>query len=247
MRKKILAANWKMNLSAADAQEWITKFSEANSLYAELEFRLYTPSIYIQQLTERKAIHVGAQNVHSMDSGAFTGEISIPQLKSVGAQSVLIGHSERRTIFNETETLLLEKVEACCRNSFSFIFCCGENEGLRNAGEHLHFIREQLVGLLSQLKSEQLELLTIAYEPIWAIGTGQNADTHQITEVHAFIRSMLMEFFGEQGRTVPILYGGSVNAENAESVFSCPEVDGGLIGGASLNATHFLQLASFLK
>ena len=247
MRKKILAANWKMNLSAADAQEWITKFSEANSLYAELEFRLYTPSIYIQQLTERKAIHVGAQNVHSMDSGAFTGEISIPQLKSVGAQSVLIGHSERRTIFNETDALLLGKVEACCRNSFSFIFCCGENEDSRNAGEHLTFIRKQLVGLLSQMKSKQLELLTIAYEPIWAIGTGQNADVHQITEVHAFIRSMLMEFFGEQGRTVPILYGGSVNAENAESIFSCPEVDGGLIGGASLNATHFLQLASFLQ
>ena len=245
MRKKILAANWKMNLSAADAQEWIINFSEVNSLYAELEYRLYAPSIYIQQLTDRKAIHVGAQNVHSMDLGAFTGEISIPQLKSVGAQSVLIGHSERRTIFNETDALLLEK--AWSRNSFSFIFCCGENEDSRNAGEHLHFIREQLAGLLSQMKSEQLELLTIAYEPIWAIGTGQNADTHQITEVHAFIRSMLIEFFGEQGRTVPILYGGSVNAENAESIFSCPEVDGGLIGGASLNATHFLQLASFLQ
>jgi triosephosphate isomerase len=247
MRKKILAANWKMNLSAADAQEWIINFSEANSLYAELEYRLYAPSIYIQQLTDRKAIHVGAQNVHSMDLGAFTGEISIPQLKSVGAQSVLIGHSERRTFFNETDALLLKKVEACCRNSFSFIFCCGENEDLRNAGEHLTFIREQLAGLLSQMKSEQLELLTIAYEPIWAIGTGQNANIHQITEVHAFIRSMLMEFFGEQGRTVPILYGGSVNSENAESIFTCPEVDGGLIGGASLNATHFLQLASFLQ
>jgi triosephosphate isomerase len=247
MRKKILAANWKMNLSAADAQEWIINFSEANSLYAELEYRLYAPSIYIQQLTDRKAIHVGAQNVHSMDLGAFTGEISIPQLKSVGAQSVLIGHSERRTFFNETDALLLKKVEACCRNSFSFIFCCGENEDLRNAGEHLTFIREQLAGLLSQMKSEQLELLTIAYEPIWAIGTGENANIHQITEVHAFIRSMLMEFFGEQGRTVPILYGGSVNSENAESIFTCPEVDGGLIGGASLNATHFLQLASFLQ
>lgn len=247
MRKKILAANWKMNLSAADAQEWITNFSEAISLYAELEYRLYAPSIYIQQLTDRKAIHVGAQNVHSIDLGAFTGEISIPQLKSVGAQSVLIGHSERRTFFNETDALLLKKVEACCRNSFSFIFCCGENEDLRNAGEHLTFIREQLAGLLSQMKSEQLELLTIAYEPIWAIGTGENANIHQITEVHAFIRSMLMEFFGEQGRTVPILYGGSVNSENAEIIFTCPEVDGGLIGGASLNATHFLQLASFLQ
>ena len=244
MRKKILAANWKMNLSATEAQEWLTQFKSGVSDQQLVEFRLYAPNVFIQHLSEDEDMHVGAQNVHPADFGAFTGEISISQLKSVGAQSVLIGHSERRTYFHESDSFLKEKVDACCAHFFPFIFCCGEDLGTRNGGGHLSFVKKQLEAAIFQLNRQEVSLLTIAYEPIWAIGTGQTATTNQINEVHAYIRSMLTEKFGENGENVSILYGGSVNEGNAQSIFSCPDVDGGLIGGASLNAFDFLELAS---
>jgi triosephosphate isomerase len=165
-------------------------------------------------------------------------------LKSVGVKSLLIGHSERRMIFHETDEFLKEKVVACCRHSFPFILCCGEDLETREKGTHLSFIRNQLSIALEQAVIDHVGLVTIAYEPIWAIGTGQTATVEQITEVHAYIRSILFDFFGELGEAVPILYGGSVNASNAKSIFACPNVDGGLIGGASLNASVFLELAS---
>jgi triosephosphate isomerase len=244
MRKKILAANWKMNLSSTEAQDWLTQFKSGISQEDLVEFRLYAPSVFIQQLSDNEDIHVGAQNVHPADFGAFTGEISIPQLKSVGAQSVLIGHSERRAYLHESDSFLMEKVNACCAQFFPFIFCCGENSETRNGGEHLSFVQKQLEAAIFQMNTQEISLMTIAYEPIWAIGTGQTATTVQINEVHAFIRSILIEKFGERGANVSILYGGSVNEGNAHSIFSCPDVDGGLIGGASLNAFDFIELAS---
>jgi triosephosphate isomerase len=246
MRKFILAANWKMNLTAAEAQDWLTQFNSLITEKSTTEFRLYAPNLFSADLVKLNTIHVGAQNAYSSDFGAFTGEVSIPQLLSVGVKSLLIGHSERRMIFHESNDFIKEKVLACCRHSFPFILCCGEELETREKGEHLTFIRNQLAISLEQVEKDQLNLVTIAYEPIWAIGTGQTASDKQITEVHAFIRSVLFEFFGDLGEVIPILYGGSVNASNAKSIFACPNVNGGLIGGASLNASDFLELASSL-
>jgi triosephosphate isomerase len=246
MRKFILAANWKMNLTAAEAQDWLNHFTSINPNKNHVEFLLYATSVLLSDLTKSQAIHIGAQNVHPSDSGAYTGEVSIPQLKSIGVQSVLIGHSERRNEFHESIDFIKEKVDASCKHAFPFILCCGEDLKRRENGTHLSFIRTQLTSGLSGMGIDHVPLLTIAYEPIWAIGTGQTATTAEITEVHTFIRSVVLEFFGESGASIPILYGGSVNSSNAASIFACPEVNGGLIGGASLNASNFLQLASTL-
>jgi triosephosphate isomerase len=246
MRKFILAANWKMNLTAAEAKDWLTQFNGLVTQNSKTEFRLYAPSIFSADLAKSNTIHIGAQNAFPSDFGAFTGEVSIPQLMSVGVQSLLIGHSERRSVFHETDDFIQEKVRACCQHSFPFILCCGEDLGTREKGAHLSFIRNQLATAIEQVGNDQLASMTIAYEPIWAIGTGQTASIDQITEVHAFIRSVLFDFFGELGEAIPILYGGSVNSSNAKSIFACPNVNGGLIGGASLNASVFIELASSL-
>lgn len=247
MRKKILAANWKMNLSFVEAQAWLTQFKSSNSTKNQVDFQLYAPSLYLQSLAEQEVLSVGAQNVHPYNSGAFTGELSIPQLKSVGASSVIIGHSERRQYFEESNSFLKEKVDACCQHDFAFIFCCGEDLETRQSGGHLNFITDQLQASLLHLAPSKLSLLTIAYEPIWAIGTGETAEPSQINEVHAHIRQLLETTFGEKGKEVSILYGGSVNSSNAQSIFACPDVDGGLIGGASLNAQNFIELAHCFK
>jgi triosephosphate isomerase len=244
MRNKILAANWKMNLAAAEAHEWLIEFNEIVTDKNKVEFRLYPPIVFLSDLVKSQTIHIGAQNVHPSDFGAFTGEVSIPQLVSVGAQSVLIGHSERRTYFHETDTFLKDKVDACCKHLLPFIFCCGESLEIREKGGHLTFVRSQLTAAVLHMKNTDLSLMTIAYEPIWAIGTGQTASCDQINEVHAFIRSVMIELFGNQGENISILYGGSVNSSNAKSIFACPDVDGALIGGASLKASDFLELAS---
>jgi triosephosphate isomerase len=246
MRKLILAANWKMNLNAAEAKDWLSQFNGLVIQNSTIEFRLYAPNLFSADLAKSNTLHIGAQNAFPSDSGAFTGEVSIPQLVSVGIKSVLIGHSERRMIFHESNDFIKEKVIACCRHYFPFILCCGEDVETRDKGDHLSFIRSQLSIALDQVEKDHLSLVTIAYEPIWAIGTGQNASDEQITEVHAYIRSVLFDFFGELAEAIPILYGGSVNASNAKSIFACPNVDGGLIGGASLNASVFLELASSL-
>jgi triosephosphate isomerase len=244
MRNKILAANWKMNLTASEAHDWLVEFNETDSDKSKVEFRLYAPNVFLSDLAKTQFLHIGAQNVHPSDFGAFTGEVSIPQLVSVGVKSVLIGHSERRLYFHESDAFLKEKVDACVKHKLPFIFCCGESLEIREKDEHLSFINAQLSAAILHLKNSDVSLMTIAYEPIWAIGTGQTANTDQINEVHAFIREVLRETFGDHGTNVSILYGGSVNSSNAQSIFACPDVDGGLIGGASLNASNFLELAS---
>ena len=233
-----------MNLTASEAHDWLNEFNETDSDKSKVEFRLYAPNVFLSDLVKSQSTHIGAQNVHPSDFGAFTGEVSIPQLVSVGVQSVLIGHSERRLYFNESDAFLKEKVDACCTHALPFIFCCGESLEIREKGEHLSFIRAQLTAAVLHLKNTDLSLMTIAYEPIWAIGTGQTASCDQINEMHAFIREVLSETFGDLGANISILYGGSVNSTNAQSIFDCPDVDGGLIGGASLNASDFLELAS---
>lgn len=241
MRKKILAANWKMNLTQTAVDTWLDTFQTLDWHSLKAEVRIYPSAIFLKDFKQTD-VHYGAQNVYSALDGAFTGELSIGQLQSIGTQSVLIGHSERRQVFAEDNAVIMQKVKACSQTSFPFIFCCGEALQTRESGEHLSFVLAQLSENLSPLSATQLHLLVVAYEPIWAIGTGLSADIAQVTEMHLAIRNHLVRLFGAAGQLVPILYGGSVNTENAAAIFSCPDVDGALVGGAALNPHTFHQL-----
>lgn len=240
MRNKILAANWKMNLNFAEVIKWRQVFLSQTWDASGKELRIYPSSIYIESLNELS--HVGAQNFYFEDNGAYTGEISLAQLQSIGAKSVIIGHSERRTLFHEDKQLITRKVNACVTANTAFILCCGEAENIRKEGAHLRFIQEQLTTALHAFAQEKLHLLTIAYEPIWAIGTGLTASSSQISEMHQAIRNLLLELYGESAHFIPILYGGSVTPENAKEIFSCAEVGGALVGGASLDPKIFHQI-----
>jgi len=241
MRNKILAANWKMNLTLPEVELWVKAFSGFNWQSDTKEVRVYPSALFIPML-QQNVSHVGAQNFYHETSGAFTGELSLEQLSSVGSSSVLIGHSERRELFHEDNACISQKVKAAADRDLSFILCCGENLMQREGGTHLNFIEQQLKSALLSLDTAKLSLLCIAYEPIWAIGTGLHANAEQINEMHAFIRSLLQELFGSAAEAVPILYGGSVNPENAATIFACPEVSGALVGGASLDPQVFHQL-----
>ncbi len=241
MRNKILAANWKMNLTLPEVELWVKAFNELNWHSDSKEVRIYPSALFIP-LLNKNISHVGAQNFYFEPSGAFTGELSLEQLSSVGSSSVLIGHSERRELFHENNTCISQKVKAACDQAFPCILCCGENLAQRNAQTYLDFIREQLLSALTGIDGSKLSLLCVAYEPIWAIGTGLHASPEQITEIHAYIRSLLLELFGSVATKVPILYGGSVNPQNAATIFACPEVSGALVGGASLDPQVFHQL-----
>ena len=241
MRNKILAANWKMNLTLPEVELWVKAFNGFNWQSDTKEVRVYPSALFIPML-QQNVSHVGAQNFYHETSGAFTGELSLEQLSSVGSSSVLIGHSERRELFHEDNACISQKVKAAADRDSSFILCCGENLLQREGGTHLNFIEQQLKSALLSLDAAKLSLLCIAYEPIWAIGTGLHANAEQINEMHAFIRSLLLELFGSAAEAVPILYGGSVNPENAATIFACPEVSGALVGGASLDPQVFHQL-----
>jgi triosephosphate isomerase len=241
MRKKILAANWKMNLTQTAVDTWLDTFQTLDWYSLKAEVRIYPSAIFLKDF-KQTGLHYGAQNVYAALDGAFTGELSITQLQSIGVQSVLIGHSERRQVFAENNEMITQKVKACAEQALPFILCCGESIETREATAHLAFVLGQLSDNLSQLNAAQLHLLVVAYEPIWAIGTGLSADIAQVTEMHQAIRNHLVSLFGEAGQLVPILYGGSVNTENAAAIFSCPDVDGALVGGAALNPHTFHQL-----
>ncbi|MEN9699771.1 MAG: hypothetical protein RLZZ301_969 [Bacteroidota bacterium] len=245
MQKKILAANWKMNLLQPEVQQWLQSYQALQWASSSCEVRVYPSSVYLSTMTDLLP-HVGAQNVHTQPKGAFTGELSIAQLKSCGVKSVLIGHSERRTLFHEDSSLIQEKVAACSSEAFEFIFCCGESLESRQAATHVSDVIAQLDAELTVLTSELLPLISIAYEPIWAIGSGLSANTEQINEMHDAIREWLLARFGQAAASVCILYGGSCTPENAAEIFACPNVNGGLIGGASLDADRFYELFQLL-
>lgn len=246
MRKKILAANWKMNLTQPEVKAWLHTYQTLDWSAQNASLWVYPSAIYLKDI-QVAGLQCGAQNVYFEASGAFTGELSIEQLQSIGAQSVLIGHSERRLIFKEDDSLLAQKVSACASAAFPFILCCGEAQDIREAGTHLAFVLAQLTENLRFLSVSDLHLLVVAYEPIWAIGSGLSANLDQITEMQQAIRDHLVEHFGSAGQQVPILYGGSVNAANAEAIFSCPNVDGALVGGAALDPLIFNQLWKALQ
>jgi triosephosphate isomerase len=187
---------------------------------------------------------LGAQNCYSKASGAYTGEISADMLKSAGVEYVILGHSERREYFNETNQLLKEKTDMVLSRGMTPLFCCGETLAQREAGIHIGFVSDQLTESLFHLDAETIKKVVIAYEPIWAIGTGVTASTEQAQEMHAMIRKHLASKYGEEvASKISILYGGSAKPSNAKELFACPDVDGGLIGGASLVARDFVDIA----
>ncbi len=244
MRKKILAANWKMNLLRDEAfhlYKEIATFSDSKEIF------IFSPSLYLSELSSIDGPKIGAQNFHFEKFGAFTGEISLDQIASCGANSVLIGHSERRQIFNENNEVLKLKVDAAIEKDFDIIFCCGEPLEIRKSQNHVEYVIEQLKESLFHLDVLQLKNVSIAYEPIWAIGTGLTATAEQAEEMHLEIRNSISHVYNvEVADSISILYGGSCNEKNALELFSCPNVDGGLIGGASLKASSFKEITNAL-
>lgn len=207
----------------------------------------FTHLMAIQSAVNGAQIKVAAQNCHWAKNGAFTGEISPAMLRAMGIEYVIIGHSERRELFGETNDIIRQKIDAALSENLIVIFCCGEPISVRNAGGALHYVDNQLKESLLHLSAEKMQRIIIAYEPIWAIGTGVTATADQAQEMHAFIRKALAEKYDRSvADQTTILYGGSVKGSNAGELFSKPDVDGGLVGGASLSATEFLKIASAL-
>jgi triosephosphate isomerase len=245
MRKKIVAGNWKMNLFLKDALELSTEIIKITEDLTEVELIIFPPSLYTAELAKEKShLKLGIQNFYPIESGAFTGEISVTQIKDAGATYSLIGHSERRAIFGENAELLRAKVDAALKHTINFIFCCGEPLEIRENGDELSYVKQQLIDSLFHLTAEQMLSAIIAYEPVWAIGTGRTASYEQAETMHAAIRSWIAEKYGDSiAKKIPLLYGGSCNASNAKELFACPNVDGGLIGGAALKAESFNTIA----
>lgn len=246
MAQKIVAGNWKMNLVAGEAVELIDGLNHSN-LTEDVRVVVFPSDLFAGFIAHsiKANVEVGVQNFHPEPSGAYTGENSISQVKSVQCSIGLIGHSERRAYFNESNGFLKNKVDAALENDFDFIFCCGEPLIVREAGQELIFVRQQLEESLFHLTAEQMKNKIIAYEPVWAIGTGVTASSEQAESMHASIRSWLKEKYSEEiAASVSILYGGSCNPSNAKELFRCPNVDGGLIGGAALKSDSFSAIVN---
>lgn len=241
MRKKIVAGNWKMNLNWEDAN---ALFQSLNTNYADaVEVIVFPSTPYLLPLLANNNVKVGAQNGHPKESGAFTGETSFAQLKSIGVSHALVGHSERREYFAESNAFLREKVDACLQLGITPVFCCGEPLEIRKKNDEKSFVTKQLEESLFHLTASEFQKCVIAYEPIWAIGTGLTATSEQAEEMHATIRAFIARKYGnELAETISILYGGSCNENNARELFSCPNVDGGLVGGASLKSDAFKKI-----
>jgi triosephosphate isomerase len=250
MRKKIVAGNWKMNLNLKEgmalADSIKNYFQEFPSKNAETV--LCTPFIHLAQVSEilkGSKVELGAQNCASEQSGAFTGEVSCEMIKSSGANYVIIGHSERRTYYNEDDSLLNRKTLIALKNRLTVIFCCGEVLKEREQNIHFKVVKKQLDTGIFSLTREDFEKIVIAYEPVWAIGTGLTASPEQAQEMHSFIRNLIKEKFGpETASNTTILYGGSCKPSNAAEIFAMQDVDGGLIGGASLKKEDFCAIVN---
>ena len=253
MRKQIAAANWKMNLSISEASTLLDQLIAASpNLAANQEAVFAVPAIYIplalEKLANKPNVYVAAQNCHQKESGAYTGEVSASMLQSIGVKHIIVGHSERREYFAESDALLAEKVNAILAIDSTPIFCCGEPLSIREAETQNAFVEAQLKNSLFHLSAEAIVKVVIAYEPIWAIGTGKTASSAQAQDIHAYIRSCFAAKYGEAvANEISILYGGSVKASNAKEIFSQPDVDGGLVGGASLVATEFTAIINALS
>ncbi|MDP4264241.1 MAG: triose-phosphate isomerase [Bacteroidota bacterium] len=253
MRKQIAAANWKMNLGYQQGEKLLDDILDAKIRLSSYQLTIFAvPFPYLvltrSEVEEERNYYAAAQNCYHKKSGAYTGEVSAEMLHSMAVPYCIVGHSERREYFNETNTILADKVNLCLENLITPIFCCGEALPVREAGTQNEFVATQLKESLFHLPADKVKDIIIAYEPIWAIGTGKTASTAQAQEMHAHLRSVLAAQYGsETAEQVSILYGGSVKANNAKELFSCPDVDGGLVGGASLVAAEFIQIIQSLK
>ncbi|MBU2951405.1 triose-phosphate isomerase [Tamlana agarivorans] len=247
MRKQIVAGNWKMNNDLAQTETLIanlkaqTKTTNAEVMIAPTATNLW----HAYNSTKGTGIEVIAQNMHFAENGAYTGEVSAAMLKSIGINTVILGHSERREYFNETDETLAKKVDAALAKGMRIIFCFGEELADRKAGNEEAVVGSQIKNALFHLAAADFQNIVLAYEPVWAIGTGETATADQAQDMHAFIRKTLADKYGNDvADEVSILYGGSVKPANAEEIFSKPDVDGGLIGGAALNAEDFFGIVN---
>ena len=252
MRKKIAAGNWKMNKTFEEGRillSEVVNMVKDEVTNPNVQVVLCVPFPYLStfsHLIDSPKVSLGAQNCHPKPSGAYTGEVSVQMLESVGVGHIIIGHSERRQYFNESDAFIAEKVDAILAGNLTPIFCCGETLEQRTAGIHLDFVCGQLTNSLFHLSAEELQKVVIAYEPIWAIGTGVTASSAQAQEMHLLLRNHLTSKYGKKvAQKISILYGGSVGAANAEELFACPDVDGGLVGGASLKSRDFVNIAKY--
>ena len=242
MRKKIVAGNWKMNKNVQECEELVLQLL---NIYNSSKVDVIIAPPYVSLLSSVKilknsSIEVAAQNMHYAESGAFTGEISGSMLKSIGVNTVIIGHSERRAHFNETDEILAKKVDLALSKELRIIFCFGEELNDRKAGLENSVVKNQIKNVLFHLPASAWDQIVLAYEPVWAIGTGETASPQQVQDMHAFIRNVIsLSYTKDMANKISILYGGSVKSSNAMEIFSKPDVDGGLIGGASLDADHF--------
>lgn len=247
MRKKIVAGNWKMNNTFDEAEELTVNIAEAlDDIELKCEVILCPPAVYLEMtsdIADESKLFIGAQNVSQFEQGAYTGEIAANMLASMDISYCIIGHSERRKYFSEDNAMLAEKANILLDYNLTPIYCCGELLSDRNAGNHFQVVKEQMEQGLFHLNKDEFSNVVVAYEPVWAIGTGLTASPDQAQEMHAFIRKLIAEKYDQQtADATSILYGGSCNAKNAAQLFSQPDVDGGLIGGASLVADDFLSI-----
>jgi triosephosphate isomerase (TIM) len=253
MRKQIAAANWKMNLTISEGIQLITAITAAEiNMGANQAAVFAVPFPYltgVKKHTDGKAnFYTAAQNCAAQKAGAYTGEVSTAMINSIGIQYVVIGHSERREYYHESNEILAEKINLALADNLLPIFCCGEPLAVRDAETQNMHIEKQLAESLFHLTEAQMATVVIAYEPIWAIGTGRTASSAQAQDMHAHIRAVLAKKYGQPlADSISILYGGSVKAANAVEIFSEPDVDGGLVGGASLVAAEFITIISSLK
>lgn len=247
MRKHIVAGNWKMNNDLAQTETLISELKQqSKTSNAEVMIApTFTNLWQAFQSTRQDDIEVIAQNMHFAENGAYTGEISANMLKSIGIKTVILGHSERRAYFNETDESLAKKVDAALENDMRVIFCFGEELSDRKAGNEEAVVESQIKNALFHLEASAFKHIVLAYEPVWAIGTGETASPEQAQDMHAFIRKTLESKYGETvANDMTILYGGSVKPGNAKEIFSKPDVDGGLIGGAALKAEDFYAIVN---
>lgn len=251
MRKKLVAGNWKLNNTLEDSVNLAKEVDElvSNEVNSDVDIAVCPtfPNLYpVNEILKASGkVKLGAQNCYTQESGAYTGEVSAPMLKSIGASYVLIGHSERREYFSEDNAFLSDKVKAALEAGLTPVFCCGESLDQRESGIHFDFVKSQLTESLFDLSDEDFAKIVIAYEPIWAIGTGVTASKEQAQEMHKVLRDHIASKYGaEAADDTTILYGGSCKPNNAGELFACPDIDGGLIGGASLKARDFIDIVN---
>jgi triosephosphate isomerase len=247
MRKQIVAGNWKMNNNTLETESLIKSLAQ-HEIPDDVQVMVAPAFTQLSQsvsLTEAHSITVAAQNMNAADSGAHTGEVSASMLKGVGVHTIILGHSERRSLYGETDSMLQLKVQKAIAEGFQIIFCFGEELEHRKENKHFTLVEDQLSSALFDLPKTAWSQIVLAYEPVWAIGTGETASPEQAQEMHAFIRQLIEnKYDADLANQIAILYGGSVKPGNAKEIFSMQDVDGGLIGGASLNAEDFIAIVN---